>query len=136
MRYSIFVGLVVFTLQVGCKPVEFTEDQALGGEIISGETLTYGYEQYMLNCYACHGENGDGKGPAAQYLRPPPRDFRSALFKFGGVGAGDLPHTKDLVRLVKRGLTGTAMLPWDIPDSDMEAIIHYIKTFSEGTPID
>jgi hypothetical protein len=27
-------------------------------------------------CAVCHGENGDGQGPSAPSLNPPPRDFR------------------------------------------------------------
>ena len=117
-------------LIVSCGEKRYTESQTFAGQTVSAETLNHGYEQYMLNCYACHGENGDGKGPAAAYLRPSPRDFRQGLFKFGGVAAGELPHTADLVRLVKRGLTGTAMLPWDLPDESIAAAIEYIKTFS------
>lgn len=120
----------VFLLIVSCGDKRYTESKKFAGETVSAETLNHGYEQYMLNCYACHGENGDGKGPAAAYLRPSPRDFRQGLFKFGGVAAGELPHTQDLVRLVKRGLTGTAMLPWDLPDESIAAAIEYIKTFS------
>lgn len=123
---------------VGCSDKRFTESKSFAGvtteerHTVSAETLNLGYEQYMLNCYACHGEDGDGKGPAAAYLRPPPRDFRQGLFKFGGVSAGELPHNEDLIRLVKRGLTGTAMLPWDLPDESLRAIVEYIKLFSES----
>jgi mono/diheme cytochrome c family protein len=28
-------------------------------------------------CAVCHGENGDGQGPAASNLNPPPQDFHS-----------------------------------------------------------
>jgi len=115
---------------VSCGEKRFTESQTFAGQTVSGDTLSHGYEQYMLNCYACHGEEGDGNGPASAYLRPRPRDFRQGLFKFGGVFAGELPHTQDLVRLVKRGLTGTAMLPWDLPEANLAAAIEYIKTFS------
>ena len=117
-------------LIVGCGEKRFTESQTFAGQTVSAETLNHGYEQYMLNCYACHGEDGDGNGPASPYLRPRPRDFRQGLFKFAGVPAGELPHTQDLVRLVKRGLTGTAMLPWDLPEKNLAAAIEYIKTFS------
>jgi len=119
-------------MTVGCGDKRFVESQTFVGQTVSAETLNFGYEQYMLNCYACHGENGDGQGPAAAYLRPPPRDFRQGLFKFGGVSAGELPHTQNLVRLVKRGLTGTAMLPWDLPDESLAAAIEYIKTFTNS----
>lgn len=127
------IGLLPWCLMLaacGGEP-EFTADLVLGGERVAAESLNRGRELYMLNCYACHGENGDGRGPASAYLRPAPRDFRVGVFKFGGVRNPGLPHTQDLVDLVRRGLTGTAMLPWDLPESDLTDIINYIKTFSK-----
>lgn len=130
---SFALVLSVSLALIGCHGDNyFAEPVPLGGEQVDPDTLNSGYELYMLNCYACHGENGDGKGPAAAYLRPAPRDFRTGVFKFGGVRNPGLPHTEDLVEIVKRGLTGTAMLPWDLPDSDVRAIIQYIKTFSSN----
>jgi len=124
---------VVLLLGVSaCGEPRFDAPMTLAGETVSAEALNHGYEQYMLNCYACHGEDGDGKGPAAPYLRPQPRDFRTGVFKFGGVRNPGMPHTKDLVDLVKRGITGTAMLAWDLPDEDLVAIVQYIKTFSSA----
>jgi mono/diheme cytochrome c family protein len=118
----------------GCAP-EFTEPYALaGGNEISADVLNAGREGYMHYCYACHGENGDGRGPAAPYLRPSPRDFTSGVFKFAVTSDeyGDqlLPTDEDLKRVVKQGLHGTAMLAWDIPEPVLDAIIQYIKTFS------
>lgn len=123
------VGAAVLAL-VGCKEEpHFTEPMVLGGETISAESLNRGKELYTQNCYACHGPEGNGQGPAAAYLRPQPRDFRVGTFKFG-LSINGLPHTQDLVTLVQRGLTGTAMLPWDVPESQLVDIINYIKTFS------
>jgi mono/diheme cytochrome c family protein len=53
------------------------------------------------------------------------------VFKFAAVPAGTLPHDDDLVRTVRNGLHGTAMLAWDgIPDPEVHAIVQYVKTFS------
>src|SRR5688572_21242231 len=35
--------------------------------------LQHGREVYTRQCSGCHGTTGDGKGPAAVYLNPPPR---------------------------------------------------------------
>src|SRR5262249_6591041 len=40
------------------------------------------------------------------------------------------PHDEDLFRIVRGGLHGTAMLPWDIPDVELDKVIQYIKTFA------
>jgi mono/diheme cytochrome c family protein len=101
---------------------------APAGRTVSAHDLNRGRESYMHYCYACHGVNGDGKGPAAAGLRPPPRDFRIASFKFAAVKEG-LPNDWDLFRIVKGGLHGSAMLEWDIPDGEIDIIIQFIKTF-------
>ena len=98
---------------------------------VSAHDLNQGYEAYMLYCYACHGEKGDGHGPASWGLRPPPRDFRKGVFKFARLRSSDeLPNDDDLFRIVRGGLHGTAMLPWDIPDIELDKTIQYIKTFA------
>lgn len=110
---------------------KFTEDLKLGGQPVSAETLNEGHEVYVHYCQACHGEAGDGRGPSSPGMRPPPRDFRPALFKFGGVQIGELPHDEDLERIVSHGLAGTPMMPWDLPPRQRHAVVQYIKTFSE-----
>jgi mono/diheme cytochrome c family protein len=113
-----------------CGDGEFKEAMTLGGKTVSAETLNAGREAYRHNCYACHGMKGDGHGPSALGLRPPPRNFTEGVFKFGGVAAGELPNDEDLIRTVKRGLDGTPMLAWDIGDTERENIVQYIKTLS------
>lgn len=41
----------------------------------SGESLRRGKAAYQKFCQSCHGERGDGKGPAAQGMDPAPADF-------------------------------------------------------------
>jgi mono/diheme cytochrome c family protein len=115
----------------GYRVEEFREPQKLGGKEISAEVLTEGRRAYVQYCRACHGDAGDGKGPAARGLRPPPRDFTVGTFKFAAVPGGSLPHDEDLHRIVHDGLHGTAMLAWDgIPDDTVDQIVQYLKTFS------
>jgi mono/diheme cytochrome c family protein len=119
-------------LTASCEKPKFTEAKTFaGGVTADAQTLHHGWESYMLYCYACHGEKGDGKGPSSYGLRPPPRDFTKGIFKFARVASSDeLPNDDDLARIIKGGLHGTAMLPWDIPDVELERIIQYIKTFA------
>ncbi len=121
-------------LSTGCKdPVAFEDpmvDQQLGGQTIPADTLDNGRQMYVRQCYACHGLEGDGRGPAAPGLRPAPRDLRLAKYKFVRMVDGDLPTDKMLYDVIRGGLHGTAMLPWDIQDAALYDIIHYIKTFS------
>ena len=101
----------------------------LGGQKATTEKLDQGYEVYVHYCRACHGDNGDGHGNSSTSLRPPPRDFRQGSFKFGSI-TGGLPSDDDFKRIIRYGLKGTAMLPWDLNDDDLNAVIAYIKTFS------
>ncbi len=117
-RFWHFVGAVWLVLFVvlyvaGCS------DEETRGRVV--------YENY---CRPCHGENGDGRGFASVGLRPPPRDFTQAMFKFGHVPIGTLPPDSELGRTVKNGLNGTAMLPWDLSDEELAAVLKYIKRFS------
>lgn len=126
--------LVLAVLAASCKgyrPHGFDRPMKLGGKVVPARVLAQGERDYTLYCRACHGEKGDGKGPSSPGLRPPPRDFTQGTFKFAAVAAGTLPNDDDLVRIVRGGLHGTAMLAWDgVPEANLEAIIQYLKTFS------
>lgn len=129
-RLALLAASLAVAACKGYAPPEFSEPMKLGGKVIPARTLESGAAAYVLYCRACHGEKGDGKGPSAPGLRPPPRDFTLGLFKFAAVSGGELPHDEDLVRIVKGGLHGTAMLAWDVPDPLLSDIIQYLKTFS------
>lgn len=89
-----------------------------------------GRDAYEAYCRPCHGENGDGRGYSSLGLRPPPRDFTQAVFKFGHVPVGALPPDGELERIVRNGLGGTAMRPWGVSDGELHDVVQYIKTFS------
>ncbi len=129
-------------LLAACGQPAFDKPQKLGGVQVSAEQLNQGKEAYTQYCRACHGDKGDGTGPASYGLRPPPRDFTAATFKFAHVPSGQLPTDDDIVRIARGGLHGTAMLAWEVPEPTLRDIIQYIKTFSPrwqtetpGTPV-
>jgi mono/diheme cytochrome c family protein len=96
--------------------------------------VKHGREQYSLYCAGCHGEQGDGNGPAARFLSPKPRDFRKGRvkFAFAAVPANTLPRDEDLVAIMNHGLHGTSMPTWNlISQEDKLAIVAYLKTFSD-----
>ena len=49
----------------------------------SPELLAKGKSAFTVNCVPCHGEKGDGTGPAAAALEPKPRNFAKDEFKKG-----------------------------------------------------
>ena len=84
---------------------------------------------YRKHCIHCHGANGDGAGPTAQYLNPYPRDYRMGLFKFKSTEGTDTPPThEDLKRVLVEGVPGTAMPSFKVlDDGEIEALVHYVK---------
>jgi len=67
--------------------------------------LARGQRIFQDSCVGCHGLVGDGQGPAAKYLDPPPFNFTSLR--------GRLPEGKYLGGIlyyqIMNGITGTAM---------------------------
>jgi mono/diheme cytochrome c family protein len=93
--------------------------------------LQHGHEVYTRQCSGCHGTTGDGKGPAAVYLNPPPRDYRLGRFKFTSTPRGSKPRQEDLERIVRYGAKGTSMpaFRWMSPE-DTRAVIDYVVLLS------
>jgi DMSO reductase family type II enzyme heme b subunit len=92
-----------------------------------------GAEVYAKRCVGCHGEEGDGSGPAAERLNPPPRDFTLGQYKIKTTGFDDIvPNDEDLFRMIRNGMPGTAMPGWGdlLSEQDMWDLVAYIKTFA------
>ncbi len=95
--------------------------------------IKHGKEIYLQRCVGCHGVNGDGKGEAAMFLDPKPRDFTTGTYKFRSTPLDSLPTDEDLMRTLSKGLTGTSMPSFHlIPEVSRLAVIQYIKTFSDA----
>jgi len=117
------------TEEKGKKPAK-AEKNALGA---AGEELALGQLVYEKYCIGCHGEKGDGKGEAAKFLDPKPRNFTDppGLFKFASVPAGQLPTDDDLFKTITRGLRGSSMPSFRfVPEEQRRAVIQYVKTFA------
>lgn len=109
----------------------FQSDQVLGGVTVPAATLNRGAAAFMRSCRPCHGALGDGRGPQAVGMDPPPRDLRLGIVSFASVPAGSLWRDEDVVRIVRTGLAGTGMRAWkDIPDDDLDAIVQFLKTLA------
>ena len=99
---------------------------------VTAQLIDHGKTVYLQNCQACHGEKGDGKGDAAAFLAPKPRNFVQANYRLRSTPTGQLPTDVDLFRAVSLGMPGTPMPPWKVNLSadDRWAVVEYIKTFS------
>ena len=99
---------------------------------LSAQDTTAGKTVYVKWCAGCHGETGDGKGVAALYMLPRPRDFTGAVYKIRTTASGQLPTDADLMRAIDEGLPGTAMPAWQtrLSDGERRNVMAYLKTFS------
>jgi mono/diheme cytochrome c family protein len=95
--------------------------------------LQLGRELYATYCAGCHGEKGDGAGPAARFLDPRPRDFRLGRLKFANVSSGEVARDEDYLRVITDGLSGTAMPSFRLlPEGERLALVGYVKSFYPG----
>lgn len=100
----------------------------------SPEVVEAGKAVYERRCTFCHGAEGGGDGPVADYLDPRPRDFMIATFKYRSTRTGCLPTDEDLFRTITEGVHGTAMPTWGrgdgaLSEAERWQVLHYIKTF-------
>ena len=92
--------------------------------IAQGKTLYEG----KGSCANCHGMNGDGQGPGAANLKPPPRNFlHDGFWRHRTEG--------EIFWVVKHGSPGTAMIPFGgmLSDDEIWTIIRYVQTFSHSS---
>jgi mono/diheme cytochrome c family protein len=95
------------------------------------QTREEGRKIYFKWCWYCHGEEGDGNGPVADFLDPRPRDFTPGVFKFTTTMSGEIPTDEDLFITISDGLRFTAMPAWEetLPEDERWKVTYFIKTF-------
>ena len=128
---NLFLTVCALVTLVSCSESHFKEDKIFaGGVYVTAKQLNAGKTLYTEYCMPCHGVKGDGAGVAAKGLQVPPRNFKLGQFKFGKVVSGELPHDQHIAEILKKGLNGTAMLPWDLSEAQAFNVTQYIKTFA------
>ena len=88
---------------------------------------------YDKRCAWCHGWEGAGDGPAAEFLNPRPRDFTAAVYKYkSSPYDAPFPTDEDLIRTISDGLPGTSMPAWNdlLSDKEIRDLVTYIKGFA------
>jgi mono/diheme cytochrome c family protein len=130
MRQSSIWAASLLTV-MSCTLDDWGPDQLGRGHTSeSRRQLQFGRDVYATYCVGCHGEKGDGNGPAARYLDPKPRDFRVGKIKFAHVASGESPGDEDFVRVISHGLSGTAMPSFALLTAqERAAVVAYLRTF-------
>jgi high-affinity iron transporter len=86
------------------------------------ELLEQGKAAYAQYCYTCHGPNGEGDGPAAATLRPPPRNLVTHPVK-----------APEVFRVLATGVNGTAMGPFTyLSEAERWAISYYVAGLADA----
>lgn len=130
MAAPILIGTAIWLTSCG-EQTPNMDQEMFTATTVQQEELIRGREAYMVYCVGCHGPQGDGKGPAAEFLKPAPRDFTKGTFKYASVAAGELVRDEDLIRSLNHGLPGSSMPRWNLlNETDKNALVAYIKTFS------
>ncbi len=98
---------------------------------VTSANLYRGKTIFLDRCVGCHGINGDGKGPAASFLSPPPADFtdKDDACCGGDTGPGDFYYR------ILRGWPGTAMENFGdrLSVNDIWRVVMFVKTIPNHT---
>jgi DMSO reductase family type II enzyme heme b subunit len=88
---------------------------------------------YDHRCVQCHGVDGDGKGPGADFMLPRPRIFGdNGSYKFRTTPPAELPTDQDLFHIISVGIPGSSMPRFDVlPEQEIWDVIEYIKSLNE-----
>lgn len=93
------------------------------------DVVEMGKQLYASNCVSCHGETGEGNGPAGASLNPPPRNFKNMDNWKNG------PTLEGLFKTLQEGIPNTGMASFAnlLPEQRL-ALIFYVRTFSPQFP--
>lgn len=82
-----------------------------------------GGELYAANCALCHGETGEGDGPAATGMEPPPADLHADHVQ--GLSDGALFY------IISHGRPDTPMPAWEnqLTEDERWQVVNYLRTF-------
>ena len=99
-----------------------TVPNPFAGDDVSTAT---GAEFYALNCAVCHGETGEGDGPAAESFEKPPADLHAGHVQ--GLTDGALFY------IISHGKPDTPMPAWEnVLDEDQRwQVVNFLRTFQQ-----
>jgi high-affinity iron transporter len=83
-----------------------------------------GKASFSRNCVACHGQGGEGDGPAAKALKPKPRNLVAEPTP-GGVPA--------IFEVLSKGKKGTGMIAYKhLSEEERWALAYYVEGLAVG----
>ncbi|HEX2913923.1 MAG TPA: cbb3-type cytochrome c oxidase subunit II [Chloroflexia bacterium] len=90
-------------------------------------SLLHGKQIFTTNCIGCHGQFGDGRGPASTFMKPDPANFQRPELQ---VAASD----GQFYQYILLGLPGTSMPAWGdyLTVDDIWDVINFLRTIPKG----
>jgi mono/diheme cytochrome c family protein len=113
------------------SPVTLPPVDVMKMGVPSESLVERGRELYRANCSSCHGDNGMGDGPSAATMNPKPRNFHSLQGWTNG------SKVSQIYKTLQEGIIKNGMASYNfMPPADRFALIHYVRTFAQGQPVD
>jgi cytochrome c oxidase cbb3-type subunit II len=90
-------------------------------------SLLHGKQIFITNCIGCHGQYGDSRGPASQFMKPDPANFTRPELQ---LAASD----GQFYQYILFGLPGTSMPAWGdyLTVQDIWDVINFLRTIPKG----
>jgi putative heme-binding domain-containing protein len=107
VRSAVYVFVIAFAVIHGGVPVHA---QTHAGQYERAD-IEYGARLYAGQCVVCHGERGDAM---------PGANLRSGRFR-------NAPTDRELTNVIRVGLPGTAMAATGYSDSELTALVAYLR---------
>lgn len=130
-------AVVVYRLAPRPAPdVDLTAAPVAALPAVAADPSDHGKRLYERSCAACHGERGDGNGPAARFLYPKPRNFGEVKFRVVST-ANLMPADADLRQVIDHGMPGSAMFPFaHLGETDRQALVGYVRQLVRAAVIE
>lgn len=124
-RFFVWAAPLIFMgLAWGGGSILFQEIRSEPAEVATQTTTHDGAALYAQHCAYCHGARGDGNGIAQ--LAPAARNFGEGKFRLASTNNA-IPTDDDLLRVLNRGIPGSAMYSFSnilSPDEQLAVIDH------------
>jgi len=91
-----------------------------------------GWPLYEKLCMPCHGTRGDGHGPAAPYVWPPPRAFTRGELKWRTAPVGQPATDEDVRATIRLGAPGTSMPGFAavLSSAQLDDVLEVVRAFA------
>jgi mono/diheme cytochrome c family protein len=136
-RVMLAAGIAALSLSIACRPSAGDRPAAGAANAPAAAaaapvSLERGRALYKINCAPCHGEKGQGDGPAAAGFNPKPRNHADAAYM-------SKLTDEDIAKVIQFGgaIKGMPLMPNNpvLKGADLAAVVAYTRSLSAGTSV-